>query len=184
MGFGITGQYIYTELSEWFHYIDDVILSDSASYAYERQDIDLFEEMILRDGGILRDGKSIFNKTVSVLRDGYFKRNGRYGRSGEYTFPGTDIMRLPLTRGSGYRDVLIPTLKKPLTDLQLGAAPRDGTHPRDGVFPRGWHTAFETMPTIDLFNEETERPPSSGLYQAVVKKPMSDTRVNSILRDG
>jgi hypothetical protein len=38
---------IYTELSEWFHYIDDVILSDSALYTYERQDIDLFEEKIL-----------------------------------------------------------------------------------------------------------------------------------------
>jgi hypothetical protein len=97
MGFGITGQYIYTELSEWFHYIDDVILSDSVLYAYERQDIDLFEEKILRDGGIPRDGKTIFNKTVRVLQDGYFKRNDRYGRSGEYTFPGTDIMRLPLT---------------------------------------------------------------------------------------
>jgi hypothetical protein len=40
------------------------------------------------------------------------------------------------------------------------------------------------MPPIDLLNAETETLPSSGLYLAVVKKPMSDTRVNSILRDG
>jgi hypothetical protein len=78
----------------------------------------------------------------------------------------------------------MPTLKKPLSDLQLGAPVRDGTHPRDGVFPRGWHTAFETMPPLDLFNTETETIPSNDLYPAVVKKPMSDTHVNSIVRDG
>jgi hypothetical protein len=175
---------IYTELSEWFHYIDEVILSDSALYGYNRQDIDFFEEKILRDGGILRDGKTVFNKTVKVLRDGCFKRNGRYGRSGGYTFPGTDIMRLPLTRGSGYRDVFRPVMKKPLSDIQLGAAPRDGTLPRNGAFPRGWRTAFETMPPFNLFNAELETLPSSGLCQAVVKKPMSDTHASSIVRDG
>jgi hypothetical protein len=144
---------IYTELSEWFHYIDNVILSDNALYNYKREDIDLFEEKILRDGRILRDGKTVFNKTVRVLRDGVFKRNGRYGRSGEYTFPDTDIMRLPLTRGSGYRDIFISTLKKPLADIQ---------------------TAFETMSPLDLFNAEIETLPSSDLYPTVVKKPMSD----------
>jgi hypothetical protein len=175
---------IHAELSEWFHYIDDVILSESALYTYEREDMDFFEEKILRDGRILRDGKTIFNKTVRVPRDGSFKRNGRYGRSGGYTFPGTDIMRLPLTRGSGYRDILIPALKKPLSDIQLGAPPRDGTRPRDGVFPRGWHTAFETTPPFDLFNAETETLPSNDLYPAIVKKPMGDTHVNSVVRDG
>jgi hypothetical protein len=145
---------ISTELSEWFHYIDKVILSDTALYTYERQDIDLFEEKILRDGRILRDGKTIFNKTVKVLRDGRFKRNGRYGRSGSYTFPGTDILRLPFTRGSGYRDVFMPALKTFLADIQ---------------------TAIETMPPFDLFNGETETLPSSDRYPAVVKKPMSDT---------
>jgi hypothetical protein len=137
---------VYTELSEWFHYYDDVILSDSVLYTYERQDIDLFEEKILRDGRILRDGKTIFNKTIKVLRDGSFKRNGRYGRSGKYTFPGTDIMRLPLTRGSGYRDILIPTLKKPLQEevamdeaFTAGMRKhhyRDGKHLRDGSILR------------------------------------------------
>jgi hypothetical protein len=166
---------IYTELSDWFHYIDEVILSDRALYSYERQDIDFFEEKILRDGRILRDGKTIFNKTVTVLRDGSFKRNGRYGRSGEYTFPGTDIMRLPLARGSGYRDMLMPAVKMPLSDIQLGGAPRDGTRLRDGSFPRGWRTAFETMPPLTFFNAELEPLPSSDLYQAAVKKPMSDT---------
>ncbi|MDR2095052.1 MAG: hypothetical protein LBP76_05990 [Treponema sp.] len=175
---------IYTELSEWFHYLDEVILADSALYACERQDIDLFEEKILRDGRILRDGKTIFNKTVRVFRDGYFKRDGRCDRSGEYAFPGTDILRLPITRGSGYRDRFMATLKKPLADIQLGSPPRDGTRPRDGAFPRGWHTAFETMPPFDLFNAETETLPSSELYQAVVKKAMNDTHVNSIARDG
>ncbi|MDR0637589.1 MAG: hypothetical protein LBG27_01580 [Spirochaetaceae bacterium] len=175
---------IYTELSEWFHYIDDVILADSALYSYERQDIDFFEEKILRDGRILRDGKAIFDKRIRVLRNGYFKRNGGYGRSGEYTFPGTDILRLPLDRGSGYRDVFIATVKKPLADIQLGSPPRDGTRLRDGVYPRGWHTAFETMPPFDLFNTETETLPTSDRYPAVVKKPMSDTHVNSIARDG
>jgi hypothetical protein len=175
---------IHTELSEWLHYIDDVILSDSALYNYDRQDIDLFEEKILRDGRILRDGKTIFNKTVKDPRDGRFKRNDRYGRSGGYTFPETDIMRLPLARGSGYRDILTPTLKKPLTDIQLGAPTRDGTRLRDGVFPRGWHTAFETMPPLDLFNAEMETLPSNDLYPAVVKKPMNDTHFNSIARDG
>jgi hypothetical protein len=175
---------IYTELSEWFHYIDDVILSENALYTYEREDIDLFEEKILRDGRILRDGKTIFNKTIKVLRDGYFKRDGRCDRSGGYTLPGTDTMRLPLTRGSGYRDSLIATLKKPLADIQLGSPPRDGTRLRDGVFPRGWQTAFETMPPLGLFNTEIEPLPPSDRCQAVVKKPMSDTHVNSIIRDG
>jgi hypothetical protein len=160
------------------------MLSDTALYNYERQDIDFFEEKILRDGRILRDGKTIFNKTVKVLRNGVFKRNGRYRRSGTYSFPGTDIMRLPLARESGYRDILIPTLKKPLADIQLGAPPRDGTRPRDGIFPRGWPTAFETMPPFDFFNTETETLPSSDRYPTVVKKPMSDTHVNSIVRDG
>jgi hypothetical protein len=93
-------------------------------------------------------------------------------------------MRLPLTRGSGYRDILIPTVKKPLADIQLGAPPRDGTYPRSGVFPRGWPTAFETMPPFDLFNAETETLPSKDLYPTVVKKLMSDTHVNSVKRDG
>jgi hypothetical protein len=174
---------IYTELSEWFHYIDDVILSDSALYTYERQDIDLFDDPILRDGRILRDGKTIFEKTVRVRRGGYFKRNGRYGRSGGYTFPGTNILRLPVTRGSGSRDIFTAALKKPLTDIQLGSPPRDGRHPRDGVFPRGWYTAYETMPPFAFFNAEKETLPSSDLYPAVVKKPMSDTHT-SIVRDG
>jgi hypothetical protein len=175
---------IYTELSEWFHYIEDVMLSDGALYTYERQDIDLFEEKVLRDGRILRDGKTIFDKTVRTLRDGNFKRNGRFGRSGEYTFPDTNTMRLPITRGSGYRDIFLSTLKKPLSDIQLGSPPRDGTHPRDGVFPRGWHTAFETIPPFDLYNAEIETLPSSDLYPTIVKKPMSDTHVNSVKRDG
>jgi hypothetical protein len=148
---------IYTELSEWFHYVDNVILSERALYNYARQDIDFFEEKILRDGRILRDGKTIFNKTVKVLRDGSFKRNGRYGRSGEYTFPDTDIMRLPLTRGSGYRDVFIFTLKNSLADMQ---------------------PIFETMPPFDLFDVKAETLPSNDLSQVVVKKPMSDTQAN------
>jgi hypothetical protein len=123
---------IHTELSEWFHYIDDVILSDSALYTYEREDIDFFEEKILRDCGILRDGKTIFNKTVKLPRDGHFKRKGRYGRSGGYTFPGTDIMRLPLTRGSGYRDSFIAALKKPFVDIQLSTPPATGRNAPPG----------------------------------------------------
>jgi hypothetical protein len=165
---------IYTELSEWFHYIDDVMLSDSALYNYERQDIDFFEEKILRDGRMLRDGKTIFNKTVKVLRDGSFKRNGRYGRSGEYTFPDTNIMRLPLARRSGYRDILEPTVKMPFADIQLGGPLRDGTRLRDGSFPRGWRTAFEEMLPLAFFNAETETLPTSDHCQASVKKPMSD----------
>jgi hypothetical protein len=93
-------------------------------------------------------------------------------------------MRLPLTRGSSCRDIFRPAVKKPLSDIQLGAAPRDGTRLRDGVFPRGWHTAFETMLSFDLFNAETETLPSNDFYPTVVKKPMSDTHVNRITRDG
>jgi hypothetical protein len=40
------------------------------------------------------------------------------------------------------------------------------------------------MPPFDFFNAETETPPSNDLYPTVVKKPMSDTHVNSIARDG
>jgi hypothetical protein len=40
------------------------------------------------------------------------------------------------------------------------------------------------MPPFDFFNAELETLPSNDLYQAVVRKPMSDTHVNSILRDG
>jgi hypothetical protein len=188
MGVGVAGQplkpEIYTELAEWFHYSDAVILAEGALDTYERQDIDFFEEKILRDGRILRDGGTIFDKTVKVLRDGYFQRNGRYGRAGEYTFPGTNIMRLPVTRGSGYRDICIATLNKPLTDIQLGAPPRDGTHRRDGVFPRGWYTAYETIPPVALLNAERETLPASERSSGVVKKPLSDTHVNSIVRDG
>ncbi|MDR1248908.1 MAG: phage tail protein I, partial [Treponema sp.] len=140
------------DIIQLVYFIEELASFDTALYNYEREDIDFFEEKILRDGRVLRDGKTVFNKTVRVLRDGVFKRNGRHGRSGAYTFPGTDIMRLPLTRGSGYRDSLISTLKKPLADIQLGTLPRDGTRPRDGVLPRGWPTAFDTMPPFDLFN--------------------------------
>jgi hypothetical protein len=150
---GLLNPNIYAELSEWFHYIDNVILSETALYNYERQDIDFFEEKILRDGRILRDGKTIFNKTVKVLRDGSFKRNGRYGRSGSYTFPETNIMRLPLSRQSGYRDVFIFTLNNSPVETQ---------------------PIFETTPPFDLSNVETETLPSSDLCPVVVKKPMSD----------
>jgi hypothetical protein len=75
-------------------------------------------------------------------------------------------------------------MKKPLSDIQLGAAPRDGTLPRNGAFPRGWHRAFETMPPLDLFNAETETLPSGDLCPAAVKKTVSETHASSIARDG
>jgi hypothetical protein len=40
------------------------------------------------------------------------------------------------------------------------------------------------MPPFDFFNTEKETLPSTDLYPAVVKKPMSDTHFNSIVRDG
>ncbi|MDR0909368.1 MAG: hypothetical protein LBM77_06330 [Spirochaetaceae bacterium] len=175
---------IYTELSEWFHYIENISLFDNAAYTIDRGDIDFFEEKILRDGRILRDGKTIYNRKVKVYRDGYFQRNGRYGRTGEYEFPDTNVMRLPLTRGSGYRDIFTATYKKLFSDTQYGAAPRDGSHPRDGSWPRGWATAFEIIPPLAFSNTEIESLPSADLYPTKVQKDMSDTHVNSILRDG
>ena len=95
---------IYLELTDWLHYIEHIPSHDAATYTFKRQDIDLFDGKIYRNGRILRDGHTVLN-AVNNLRNGFWNRNGKINRGGVSILPDTGAVRIPILHQSGMHDI-------------------------------------------------------------------------------
>jgi hypothetical protein len=171
---------------DWLQFFEEVLIREEASYIFERRDIDVFDDVVYRDGRVLRDGHTILNAKMNVLRNGLFKRDGSIDRSGAYSIPDSNIVRLPIRRGYRMRDDFNAALGKVLTDRQTAKLLQNNLIKRDGSSQRrGWiETAFDAIPPLSLYLAETEGVELHDTYSTVVKKVMSDTHINSVKRDG
>jgi hypothetical protein len=147
----LTDPNIYLELSEWFHYFDALQSRDTALYAAERRDFDLFDNTIFRNGRILRDGQTILDAKIKVLRKGECTHDG----SLRHTAHPIPESVMSIRRNS--HDTIRIILPARITDTQTARIPRNGLLRRNGdARHTRMTTGFEALPPLGVYTGWTD----------------------------
>jgi hypothetical protein len=182
----LTDPNIYLELSEWFHYIERVVMGDDSLYHAYRQDIDLFDDKICRNGRVLRDGKTVLPAKMKIFRNGRCKRNGTIYRKGFFYIPDSAAIRMPILRSSGARDAITVNFISPMTDTQTAQLSRCGLIRRNGEVKRNRRikTGFDAIPPMSVFTEMEEPVAVSEAASESISNNTRDVFKNTRTRNG
>lgn len=176
------------KLTQLYDFFDSIEISDYDRKTVRKIDKDYATQVILRNGRVLRDGRTVLNTEVeNIFRDGTFTRNGTRTRSRTFRVPAQGTIFPPLYRKSGIQDVFaLGFFEGNYIDAHKSQVMRNGAFTRNGFLNRSGYTVYSANDVL-VFDSITVRHKDTltltDKIATVIGVPAQDTINRNYKRD-